>query len=122
MHQVGDQTSFKKAIVLYKWKQYIPSNMLITIYQTGRCCNPYDHSINIPHVLHQIQISAIVKRDCVSRGYFGENNCLFLGFKDQVPRPNLTSKFVLSCYSETSVCTENYLLQSVRYSPSINLS
>jgi len=103
-------------------KQFIPSKMLVKTYQTGRCCITYVHSIDISHVSHQIEISAIVKRDCVSSGYYGEEHCPFLGFKYQWPRPNSTSKIEAPCYSETSVYTGYYLLRTVRYSPSINMS
>jgi hypothetical protein len=116
------QQNFQKAFVLYIRKQYIPSKVLFPIYQTGRCCKSYDHSIDISNVLQQIEICASVKLACVSRGYFVEEHCPFLGFKDQVPRPNSTSKIGAPCYCTTSLCTGHYLLRTVRYSPSMNMS
>jgi len=61
--------------------------MLVPTYQTGRCCNPCDHSIDISHVLQQIDISASVKRDSVSRGYFGEEDCLIEGSRIRCQDP-----------------------------------
>jgi hypothetical protein len=43
--------------------------------QSERCCKHYDHSIDVPHALYQIEISASVKPGKVRKGYFGEEDC-----------------------------------------------
>jgi hypothetical protein len=80
-------------------KQYIPSKLLVTSYQTGRCFNPYDQSIDIFLLLKQIEISASVKCAYVSRRYFGHEHCLFWWSKYHVPRHTSASKIVSRCYS-----------------------
>jgi hypothetical protein len=55
------QKNFQLSFILYSRKPYIPMKIFLPTYQTGWCCNPYDLSVDISYVLHQIEISASVK-------------------------------------------------------------